>query len=208
MVDTLKGIGPGDIVVLAHTQFKVYKLDAATRRRTYYKFRYSDTGQVCFDDHRPDGLRWPNLCLATFVVEEARMKTVPTTFKGHAKSSDCNYHGLALFVSGNQEAYREWLDRCKPSQWSGGTHDAQSAVVAHGPSTKDDTLRRVCLLEAKPWVVGSNSEYFTNPRQIEDSIKEFGKIGAKKGWYVTEKGVSRGSQVLAEVGLDLVKSLP
>lgn len=234
MVDTLQNIGPGDIVVLAHTQFKVYKVDVAAKRRTFYQFRYSNTGQVMISDHRPDGLRWPNLVLATFKAETVHMKTVATTFKGHARSSECSYHGLALFVSGDERVYREWLAKCKPSEWSGGVHDAKDTVVAydpdkpkslvntrlykkmdlicavlmaHGPLTKDDILRRVCQLEGKPWVVGSNSEYFSNHKQMDDSIKEFGKIDAKKGWYVTEKGVSRGSQVLADIGLDVVKSI-
>lgn len=230
MVDTLQSIGPGDIVVLEGVQFKVYKVDVAAKNRMFYKVR-RETGQITIWDDRPASV---HTTLSRFVAETIHFKTVPTTWNGPARSSDCTYHALSLFVRGDQETYQEWLKARKPSEYYGGMFDARAAIVAtdpdkpkavatsrsytkmdlicavvlaHGPSTKDDILRRVAALEGKPWVVGSNSEYFTNPRQHHGLIKEFGKIGAKKAWYTSESGVSRGSLVLADIGLDVVKSL-
>jgi len=227
MVDTLKDIGPGDIVALAHTQFKVYKVDTKAKRRTFYKIRYADSGQVTINDFRPR--HYAHIVLARFVAETIGMKTVPTTFKGHATAKDCNYRGLALFVRGDQEVYQEWL-----ASHSGGVHDARDIILAsdpdkptaqvdtkrfkkidlicavlaaHGPLHKDDVLRRVAILEGKPWVKGSNSDYFTIQSQHFGCIKQFGKDGAKVLHYLTEAGVIRGSQVLAEVGMDLVKGV-
>lgn len=240
MVDTLQNVGSGDIVIVpkAHddgtfsniAQFKVYKVDVVAKNRTFYKIRHA-TGQITIWDNRPHSTQ---TLLSRFVAETIHFKTVPTTWAGPARSSDCTYHALSLFVRGDQETYQEWLKARKPSAHYGGMFDARAAIVAtdpdkpkalvtsrfytkmdlmcavilaHGPSSKNDIMRRVAALEGKPWVIGSNSEYFTNPRQIQGCLKEFGKIGAKKAWYVTEVGVSRGSRVLGDVGLEVVKSI-
>jgi hypothetical protein len=232
MVETLTNLGPGDIVVLPHTQFKIYKVDVRAKNRTYYKVRY-DSGQTVITDNRPHAA-YRHTVLARFVAQTIKMKTVPTTFKGHATASSCTYHGLALFVRGDRQVYQDWLAQNRPSKWSGGTHEASdvtiafdpdktkapavikrykkielmcAVIAAHGPSTKDDILRRVATLQGEPWVKGSNGDYFSNPRQMEGCLEKFGKDGLKDTWYLTQAGVVRGSQILAVVGMDHVLSI-
>lgn len=229
MLDTLKDIGPGDIVMGESFQFKVYKLDSKTRAKIFYK-AYLHDGKVYYDDWSGHKHRE-----RAFMAEVLVAKTVPTTWTGPASSKDCGYVRLTRFINGDQKAYQAWVASGRRPASSNGTHDIQTFTVAsdpdkpkslvntkrykkldlicavlmaHGPLHKDDVLRRVAVLEGKPWVKGSNSDYFTIAQQHMGCIEPCGKNGAKVTHWLTHAGVIRGSQVLADVGIDLVKNLP
>ena len=120
------------------------------------------------------------------MAETIHFKTVPTTWSGPAKSSQCTYHALALFVRGDQETYQEWLASRKPSEWFGGQFDARAAIVAsdpdkpkalvnskrytkielmcavmmaHGPSTNDDIMEAIEMVSLN--VLGKAPESVT-----------------------------------------------
>lgn len=231
MVDTLRDIGPGTIVCLPATQFKVYKVDTKACRRTYFKICYN-TGQVQITDYRLTTT--PHTVIAYFEADTMGVKSVPTTHTGSARSRDTTWRVMSIFRSGDQALYQEWLRKNRTSEWHNGHWDMADATVshdpdapkrlvdtkrykkmdlicavimAHGPSTRDDILRRVAILEGKPWVQGSNTDYFRS-KDSAGIIEKRGKSGMKDTWYVTQSGVIRGSQVLANVGIDLVKDLP
>lgn len=228
MVDTLKDIGPGTIVIAGEVQVKVYKIDSKPAERTYRKISHPH-GAPFFSES--DYYNRDEQVVTSFVASTMIVKAVPATWTGHAKSSDCSYHTLSLFASGDQEAYWEW---CKKDK--NGYRDALdvshamvavsedapkpigdlkgfakmdlicAVIMVHGPSTRDDVLRRVAAMEGKPWVISSNHEYFAGNRQgaIEDHSR--GPRG-RKLYKCTVEGLRRGAQVVDRFGMEAIQKL-
>lgn len=225
MVDTLRDIGPGTIVIAGDVHFKVYKVDSKAARKQYIK--YCDR----YGTHFSDGWFSPEATVvASFEVEELSAKTVPTTWRGPARSKDCKYHTITLFLGGDQEACHEWLGNCvlhyrrtvdgrhamvapdpdplQPMNVKGFSKmDLICAVImAHGPSTRDDILRRVAAMEGKPWVVSSNHEYYAGNRQ--GAIEDHAKVErGKKLYRCTVEGLRRGSAVVDRLGMEAIAAL-
>lgn len=227
MVDTLNDIGPGTIVIAGDTHFKVYKVDSKARMSTMVKYKDQ------YGTHFSENSRWIQSYEIQGQFEVVRMdvKSVPTTWNGAAKSSDCKYNTITLFVDGDQEAYQDWLKA--ESKWR-GVVDVKCAMVsvdpdapkpignlkgfnkmdmicavimAHGPSTRDDILRRVATMEGKPWVVSSNHEYFGGNRQ--GAIEDYAKGPRNKKLYCcTVDGLRRGAAVIDRFGMETILAIP
>lgn len=227
MVDTLRDIAPGTIVIAGDVHFKVYKIDSKPAKVRH--FQYKVDGRTLFGE-RP----WmpPHAqVLATFTVVQVSAKTVPTTWRGPASSSDCKYHTMTMFVEGNQEAYQAYLASCqstyrtvvdlgiamvapdpdapKPIGNLKGFNKMDmicAVIMVHGPSTRDDILRRVAAMEGKPWVVSSNHEYFSGNRQ--GAIEDHARIERRKKLFrCTVDGLRRGAAVIDRLGTEAIKSL-
>lgn len=168
-------------------------------------------------------------------VETMSVKSVPTTWSGPARSKDVNFRTLYAHVAGPREMYdkylaslHQWVDNTRYGDvdmtGAEASHDPNAlkpmvgkrfkkvdlicaCLLAHGPSTRDDTLRRVAALEGKPWMKGSNGDYFAITSQAQGAYEPIGSANGKTVYYCTAVGVSRGSQVFEDVTLEDVKSL-
>jgi len=226
MVDTLKDIGPGDVIVTPELEFKVYKLDHKPRKEDMVKLKDRH------GTHFVQDALWVNkatIC-SRFQVFRVDVKTVPTNWRGPAGSKDVDFRILTLFSCGDQDTYHEWLFNHGP--WRGLVDLSKarvkpnlrplkaigdlsglvkmdlicSVIMAFGPSSRDDILRRVSAMEGKPWVTTSNWDYFSSNRQGAIEEHSEGRRG-KTLYRCTIEGLKRGSVAMARFGLEAILAI-
>lgn len=206
MVDTLKGLKPGNIVFAGDDIFKIAKM-----------------GPV---QTKVDG---------GCTYEVAIVRTTPPGFSGGELGVGLYGHRrLACLLKGNVDAYHRALaegrrhgENCLDlacaavgeGEWipfydvKGFTKlDLIAYVIAvHGPSLRDDIMRRVAALESLPWIPTSNTEYFSNTADVnskaryadastESTMCKAGKQGRKQLYGLGEAGRKRAAEVLARLG--------
>ena len=239
MVDTLKGLAAGDIVLSAYGDFKVYKVDTKPRNVRYCMTLRDKSPYFVdakwYEQHTANADFSYGAFVGSFTCEEAHVKSVATTFAGFAKSAQTEARTLARFVKGDKACFDAYIKHHRENKWRKAHVDVADAtlstdpdspkpkydvkrfkfakmdlicavIAVHGPMYKDDILRRVAALEGKPWVVGSNADYFTINKAgaIEEAAK--GERG-KTIYHCTVLGWSRASNVIVEIGKQVIEAL-
>jgi len=206
MVDTLHGLKAGNIIAAEGELFKIAKMGAVTKK--------VDGG-------------------CTYEVTHVR--TCPPTFRGGALTTgDYGSKRLSVLLKGNHEAYWRQLKAAQrhgehfvdltlalvgEGDWM-PTYDVGDftkldliayVIAVHGPSIREDIMRRVAALESLPWVPTSNNEYFSNVKAsgdkgrfygkaTDDTMAHAGKLGRKQLYGLGETGKARAKAVLARLG--------
>ncbi len=202
MVDTLKTLKPGNIVVAGDTIFKIAKMGPVQAKSV------------------PDRL---------FSYELAVVRTCPPGFSGgELKVDDYGNYKLHRFVDGDFKEYARLIDRWNvdltcaavgEGDWV-PTYDIGDftkldliayVIAVHGPSLRDDIMRRVAALESLPWIRTSNTEYFQNVADssgksrylytsTESTMCHAGKLGRKQLYGLGVAGKERAKLVIARMG--------
>ncbi len=229
MVDTLEGIKAGDVIHAPVAAFCVYKVDSKPQVTTLTKVRYMGRDDPYYTENvRHEG---EVKVYGRFTCVKMWVKAVAADFTGHAKSKDTEGRSLVLFLNGDDDTFREYIKAHSLLKYYGIVNMKHATVIAgadvgplvdvkrfkkmdlicaviavHGPSCKDDILRRVAALEGKPWVIGSNTDYFTKNKQGAIELCGKGERG-RTLYHNTVEGWRRGSQVLGEFDAKIIEDL-
>ncbi len=205
MVDTLKTLKAGNIVFAGENIFKIAKMGPV---------QVKHTGPRYSADH------------ATY--EQAVIRSCPPGFAGgELKVDDYGGYKLLRFVEGDHRDYDKLLGRwcidlsCAavgegywmPKYDIGELTklDLIAYVIAvHGPSMREDIMRRVAALESLPWIPTSNNEYFSNVaasdgrgmqgKARDATMEHAGKLGRKQLYGLGKLGKERAKAALARLG--------
>lgn len=206
MVDTLTTLKPGNVIVSGDAIFKIAKMRPVQVKHTGPKFSAART-----------------------TYELAVVRTCPPGFSGGAlKVDDYGSYKLHRFVEGDFKDYARLLDRWNldltcaavgEGDWM-PTYDIGDltkldliayVIAVHGPSMREDIMRRVAALESLPWIPTSNTEYFlnvdsANPPEMyygkprDATMKHAGKVGRKQLYGLGNLGKKRAKAALARLG--------
>ncbi len=201
MVDNLRDLRPGQLVVGGGRIVKIAKVSNVKRETPY----------------TAKGL---------FVIDGVALRTVPPHFIGG--KLDTNHYGsttVCTFAHGDREQYHNWIEK---SNWyldlaltAVGESDPiiqlipekllklhkltkqdlmAYVVKVHGYLVRDDIMRMVAALEGLPWVPTSNTEYFQAFMNDKATLWSNKKKGQKKLYTLGEAGEKRATRVLAVIG--------
>lgn len=205
MVDTLKGLKPGNILIAGDLIVKIAKMGPVQLKGTGPKFSADDC-----------------------TYELAVVRTCPPGFSGgQLKVDDYGNYKLHKFVEGDYAKYKRLIDRWNvdvtcaavgEGDWI-PTYDIGDftkldliayVIAVHGPSMRDDIMRRVAALESLPWIPTSNTEYFGNVADTDPSTPygnptdstmcKAGKLGRKQLYGLGTAGKERAKLVIAHMG--------
>lgn len=196
MVNDLKDLRPGHIIVSQGKIFKLAKVGAVTR-----------AGQM--------GAMW----------SEVALRTVPPAFAGGALGVRLyGYETVTRFVGGDRQEYDAWCLRWEKHDFDRlavgegdpipRLIDAKGlrltkpdliayAVLVHGALPRDEIMRMAAALEGLPWVPTSNSDYFGSTKAnslVGTVLVQAGKIGNKHLYTLGREGEERAKRVLNAVG--------
>jgi hypothetical protein len=196
MVDNLRGLRPGHILVADGRIFKIAKAGAVTRVST-----------------APD----------TVICDRVILRTVPPHFTGGALAVE--HYGTVhvhQHVIGSSKAYSTWIDTrldLRALAIGEGTPIRQGlpdealerfkltkkdlmayVVKVHGSMFRDDIMRLVAALEGLPWIPTSNTEYFQAFTNDKSTLWCNEKRGNRKVWRLGVDGEERASRALEAVG--------
>jgi len=198
MVDTLQGLKPGNIIIAGDVIFKIAKMGPVRAKR---KTISSRSGVVKY--------------------EQATVRSCPPGFEGgRLNVKDYGRYNIHRHIAGDLSQYamltgRWLLDLTCAAVGEGNwmpvydvgdltKMDLISYVIAvHGPSTRDDIMRRVAALESLPWIPTSNSEYFYSKHRYastESTMCHAGKLGRKQLYDLRQVGMKLAKVALAKLG--------
>ena len=195
MVDTLKSLKAGNVIVAGDAIFKIAKMGPVQVKHTGSKF----DSDAC-------------------TYELAHIRSCPPAFtSGQLKVDNYGSYKIHRFVEGEFRDYTRLLDRWNldltcaavgegdwmPTYDIGDLTklDLMSYVIAvHGPSTRDDIMRRVAALESLPWIPTSNTAYFMNQSGTEGVLHAASKQGRKQLYGLGTEGKKRARVALARLG--------
>lgn len=205
MVDTLKTLKPGNIIVAGDVIFKIAKMGPVHLKREILSSR---SGLIQY--------------------EQAVVRSCPPGFDGGKLSvDDYGNYKLHRHIDGDFSPYAKMMDQWNidltcaavgEGNWM-PTYDIGDltkldliayVIAIHGPSMREDIMRRVAALESLPWIPTSNTEYFSNvasanapgmygkPR--DSTMEHAGKVGRKQLYGLGALGKKRAAIAIARLG--------
>lgn len=147
--------------------------DAHRDAYTYRESKYIQYEQLnSYHTHR-------KLTGQQLTLELCYVKSVPVDFAGAAATKDTQHVAMVRMVTGDPDVYKRFIkhmqyylpcddariteaDPLKPLDGVAAFNKRQlicGVLAVHGPSTREDILRRVAAMEGKPWVKSSNGDY-------------------------------------------------
>lgn len=194
MVDTLKTLKRGNIVFAGDRIFKIAKMGPVQVKHDTLSSR---SGLVKY--------------------EIANVRSCPPGFSGgELKIDDYGNYKILRHIDGDYSQYISLMDRWNldltcaavgEGDWM-PTYDIGDltkldlisyVIEVHGPSTRDDIMRRVASLESLPWIPTSNTEYFTGAND-KSTMCHAGKLGRKQLYGIGEHGRTRATIAMARLG--------
>ena len=205
MVDTLKTLKRGNIVCAGDNIFKIAKMGPIQVKREVLSSR---SGVIQY--------------------EVANVRSCPPGFSGgELKVDDYGNYKIHRHIDGDYAQYAKMMDRWHIDLTCAAVGEGEwipeydigdftkldliaYVIAVHGPSLKDDIMRRVAALECLPWIPTSNTEYFSNVGSLgpagmygkprDATMEHAGKSGRKLLYGLGEAGKKRAKLVLAKMG--------